>query len=223
MSYFVLDEKNCLTESMSKEQILAAIVQAVEEGEIRDVDTGFVTKLKESNYNRQIKFWVGTQAEYNAMQNPPDNVLYLITDPNLEDDLQNQIDALETTIEAKSMVDISSDVNLSIASPTPSNVAINDYKYIYDPNTNMVYFWVKVAITGSILKTEQIYISHTGSYAPAQGEFFPCSAYGPNANPASFYRSYSSGGSYANELRIRDTNTALSDYVYAQGFYFTNI
>lgn len=223
MSYFVLDENNCLHESMTKEEILSAIVQAVEEGEIQDVDTGFVTKIREINYNRKVEFWVGTQAEFNAIEAKQDNVFYLITDPTLEEDFQTQIDAIEEEIEAKQLVDITSLVTLSTYSSTPSNVAINDYKYTYDPNTGIVYYWVKVSITGSITTSNQIFIKHTGSYPPAEGEFFPCSAYGPNAHPASFYRSYASGGSYINELRIRDTTTALSDDVYAQGFYYTNV
>lgn len=91
--YFVLCEDKCLFESMTKEQILAAITQAVEEGEIHDVDTGFITKIKEQNAGKELKFWVGSQAQYNALV-PQEDVMYLITDPEMEAELQAQIDAL---------------------------------------------------------------------------------------------------------------------------------
>ena len=51
--YYCFCGSNCKYETMTKEQILAAIEQAVEDGEIRDVDTGFVTKVKELKTCRQ--------------------------------------------------------------------------------------------------------------------------------------------------------------------------
>ena len=44
-NYYVLSENNCKFESFTKEQILSAIQQAVNSGEIKNVDTGFVTKI----------------------------------------------------------------------------------------------------------------------------------------------------------------------------------
>ena len=72
-NYFVLRDDNCRFPSMTKEQILAAITQAVSTGEIKDVDTGFVTKIKELNKNKQLSFWVGTTAEYNAIETKLEN------------------------------------------------------------------------------------------------------------------------------------------------------
>lgn len=69
---------------MTKEQILAAIKQAVEQGEVHDVDTGFVTKIVEQNQQKQLKFWVGTQAQYNLIETPEEDVLYIITNPEFE-------------------------------------------------------------------------------------------------------------------------------------------
>lgn len=79
-NYYVLSENNCKFESFTKEQILSAIQQAVNSGEIKNVDTGFVTKIKEQNKNAGLMFWVGTQAEYNALENKKNNCLYIITD-----------------------------------------------------------------------------------------------------------------------------------------------
>lgn len=79
-NYYVLSENNCKFESFTKEQILSAIQQAVDSGEIKNVDTGFVTKIKEQNKNAGLMFWVGTQAEYNALESKKNNCLYIITD-----------------------------------------------------------------------------------------------------------------------------------------------
>lgn len=97
-NYYVIREDNCRFEAMTKEQILTAIQQAVEEGEIRDVNTGFITKIREKNANRELMFWVGTQAQYNAITTPETNVMYLITDPQAEEEMQAQIDALKPQI-----------------------------------------------------------------------------------------------------------------------------
>lgn len=79
-NYYVLSENNCKFESFTKEQILTAIQQTVESGKIKDVDSGFVTKIKEQNKNAGLMFWIGTQAEYNALESKKNNCLYIITD-----------------------------------------------------------------------------------------------------------------------------------------------
>ncbi|MBR2679366.1 MAG: hypothetical protein IKG80_04130 [Clostridia bacterium] len=85
--YYVVDDLKNLTESLTKEQILAAIVQAVEQHAVADVDTGFVTMLKEQNYGNALKMWVGTTADYNALETKEDNCLYLLSDDATYDDL----------------------------------------------------------------------------------------------------------------------------------------
>lgn len=95
MGYFVLDDKKCLVEGLSREQILAAIVQAVETHEIADVDTGFVTTIKEQNAGLGLKFWVGTVAEYNAIPEVDPDCVYICTDST---DLQDFGDALDAVI-----------------------------------------------------------------------------------------------------------------------------
>ncbi len=65
---------------MTKEQILAAIAQAVGTGSVGDCDTGFITKIKELNNGNAVTFWAGTQAQYNAIETKDVNCLYIITD-----------------------------------------------------------------------------------------------------------------------------------------------
>jgi hypothetical protein len=78
--YYCFCSSNCKYETMTKEQILAAIAQAVETGSVSNCDTGFITKVKEINGGGYVTFWVGTQAQYNALENVQRNCLYIITD-----------------------------------------------------------------------------------------------------------------------------------------------
>jgi hypothetical protein len=64
--YYVLCESNCKFEGMTKEQIFAAIVEATGNAPT-DIDSAFITKIKEQNKNNDTKFWTGTRAEYNAI------------------------------------------------------------------------------------------------------------------------------------------------------------
>lgn len=98
--YYVRCEMGCKHEAMSKEQTLTAITQAVETGEIKDVDTGFVTKIKEQNAGAALTFWVGTQAQYNAITEKAQNCFYVITDDTTKADVDAAIIDLEKQIEA---------------------------------------------------------------------------------------------------------------------------
>ena len=80
MAFYVICDDDSKHEGMTKEQILAAITQAVETGGIRNCDTGFITKIKEKNSGGYVSFWVGTQAQYNATAAKESNCVYIITD-----------------------------------------------------------------------------------------------------------------------------------------------
>lgn len=98
--YYVLCSSNCKFESMTKEQILAAITQAVETGEIGDVDTGFVTTIKEQNKGTGLSFWVGTQAEYNALETKATNCFYIVTDDTFADDINAAVEDMKNQLQA---------------------------------------------------------------------------------------------------------------------------
>lgn len=66
-TYYCFCADNCKFETMTKEQIIAAIVQAVESGTVQDIDAGFITKIKETGTNGTLTFWKGTEAEFNAL------------------------------------------------------------------------------------------------------------------------------------------------------------
>lgn len=97
-NYYVICDDNCRFPSMTKEQILAAIEEAT--GYIpSDVDDGFITTIKEQNRNKGLKFWVGTLAEYNALQTKPADCFCIITDDTTVDDLTRAVEQMQTTVE----------------------------------------------------------------------------------------------------------------------------
>lgn len=88
--YYVRGDSKSIFESMTKEEILAAITQAVEGGTVGDIDSGFVTKIKEIHSGNELRFWVGTSAEYNALAETDNNVLYILTDDTSAADINSR-------------------------------------------------------------------------------------------------------------------------------------
>lgn len=92
---YVICGNNCRYEGMTKEQILTAIMQAVKEGEIRDVDAGFVTTINTIN-GKPLKFFYGPQAEYDALTAEQKAGLFaLITNDTTKEGLLEAIARLE--------------------------------------------------------------------------------------------------------------------------------
>lgn len=83
---YAVCDNNCHWETMTKEQIITAIEQALETGKVGDVDAGFITKIKETNASGTLQFWIGTTAEYNAIATKDAATLYILTDDSTADD-----------------------------------------------------------------------------------------------------------------------------------------
>lgn len=100
-NYYVLCDDNCRFESMTKEQIIAAIAEATGATPTH-IDDAFITKIKETNANEALKFWIGTSAEYNALVEGGrlvNGVLYILTDETWGDDIQASVEALQGTVD----------------------------------------------------------------------------------------------------------------------------
>lgn len=63
-NYFVICEDGCRFESMTKEQILAAIELALAGKTPEEYKDGYITTVKELNAGKGLKFWKGTQADF---------------------------------------------------------------------------------------------------------------------------------------------------------------
>lgn len=95
---YVICDQNCLYEGMTKEQILAAITQAVNEGTIGDCDTGFIQTIKTIN-GLPLRFFVGDQATYNALSDEQKENLYaIITNDTTQDGINAAIEELQTNV-----------------------------------------------------------------------------------------------------------------------------
>lgn len=95
---YVLCDNNCKYEGMTKEQILAAITQAVESGTIGNCDTGFITTIKTIN-GLPLKFFVGTQAEYDLLsKDAKQNLFAIITNDTTKEGLLNAINELSEKV-----------------------------------------------------------------------------------------------------------------------------
>ena len=154
--YYVFCGDNCRFEGMTKEQIYAAIVQAVENGEIRNIDTGFVTRIKEQNGGRQVTLWVGTQAQYNAIEAREENCLYIITDDTAFEDLRDALQQLRADFESRAKdVDISGAVNTAFKQPNGEMV---EQKIIYSEAAQIVHYFFHVKCRTDINEGDSINI-----------------------------------------------------------------
>lgn len=88
---YAICSDDCKFETMTKEDILAAIQQAIEQGYVSEPDAAVFSKIKEIHANGTTQIWVGTESEFNALSKKPtihksvvrvgtDGVLYLCTD-----------------------------------------------------------------------------------------------------------------------------------------------
>lgn len=98
INVFVRGGNNGNYEGMTKEEILAAIAQAIQQGTVGDIDTGFVTTIKEQNKGQGLMFWVGTTAEYEALTEKPNNVLYIRTDDTSATDINSRFTTLTEAV-----------------------------------------------------------------------------------------------------------------------------
>lgn len=90
--YYCFCADNCKFETMTKEQILAAIAQAAQTGLVYDPNAAIISKVKEGNANSDVTFWRGTMAQYNAIAKKDPNCFYIITDDTrLEDALKSEL------------------------------------------------------------------------------------------------------------------------------------
>lgn len=99
--YAICDD-SCKFETMTKEEILAAIEQALEQGYVSEPDGAVFSKIKEICANGSVQIWAGTEEQFNALNPAPeygrstvrvgaDGVLYLCSDETLFEDIDNHI------------------------------------------------------------------------------------------------------------------------------------
>lgn len=110
-NYYVICDDNCRFPAMTKEEVIAAIEAAT--GHVpseEEIDQAFITKIKELNANSELKWWLGTEAQYNALSEKDTHTLYIITDASEYDDFAAELESALQDIEQ-----FKTDVNEDIA------------------------------------------------------------------------------------------------------------
>lgn len=93
----VFDEDKNAFEGMTREQINAAIAEATGTTPT-NVDDAFISQILEQNKKGNLKFWVGTMAEYNALTEKEEDTLYLFSDDPTIDDIEEAITDVENSL-----------------------------------------------------------------------------------------------------------------------------
>lgn len=98
--YYCFCDSNCKFETMTKEQILTAIMQAVNNGVIGDIDAGFVQTVKTID-GTPLRFFVGDQSKYEALTDKEKQNLYaIITNDTTKEGIEEAIAMLRNEIES---------------------------------------------------------------------------------------------------------------------------
>ena len=97
--YYCFCGDNCKFETMTKEQIIAAIAEATGNTPT-NIDSAFITKVKEQNKGNALAFWIGTTAEYNALETKDDLCFYIKTDDTTLDDTNKAIEIINKNLAA---------------------------------------------------------------------------------------------------------------------------
>lgn len=98
--YYCFCSNDCKFETMTKEQIIAAIAEATGHTPT-NIDDAFITKIKEQNKGETVTVWLGTTAEYNALETKDDNCIYIKTDDTTLEDVNKEIEAFEEETERR--------------------------------------------------------------------------------------------------------------------------
>jgi hypothetical protein len=131
---YAICDVNCRWETLTKEQILTAITQAVNEGTISNIDTGFVQTIKTIT-GTPLRFFVGTQAEYDTLtEENKENLFAIITNDTTKEGLLAAMETLQPNLEELETKLKMGSIKVGSANlATSSTYATNAYNLISDP------------------------------------------------------------------------------------------
>lgn len=223
--FYCICENNCRFETMTKEQILAAIAQAVETGSVGNCDTGFISKVKEQNGGSCVTFWVGTQAEYNSIMPKEKNCLYIITDDTTTEEIKKACSMATMAAEEARQIDVSKEVSLSwvvgAGGANLSELYVDAKQYIYSHALGVVFYKIGLSYNGKLEENEVVTFNHAGGYAPSSHVVsFPAACYG-NYSQQDFQAAYNGRTLYVKSMAGCDTRGELKA-ISISGWYFCN-
>lgn len=134
MTHYVIREDGIKVEGLTKEQVYEIINGTT--GEVPEgVDEEFITKLRELNAGDAVSVWVGTNAEYNAIEEKQEGVLYIIADSTFYEDLEATLTGFDEKIQAveDNMAQVESDTESTLTQMQSDIEEINNnLSYVYD-------------------------------------------------------------------------------------------
>lgn len=101
---YALDDGGNRVETLSAEKILEAIQTAIATGEIPAELQTIIDTIKEQNKGAGLKFWLGTQAEFLALESTSEDVIYFINDSANLRDVAEALAELKKALEDGSLV-----------------------------------------------------------------------------------------------------------------------
>lgn len=139
---YVLDDGNNKHIAMTKEETEAKIAEALTTGTITDDFNAFIEMIKEQNKGSSMKFWLGTKAEYLALESTDANTVYFLTDNTSLKDLDNALTELIselqngsfTVYKAHNAVIATSAMSALVANSANDAVAVNGLEIEQDDN-----------------------------------------------------------------------------------------
>lgn len=227
--FYCFCSSNCKYETMTKEQIIAAIAEATG-ATPSNIDDAFITKVMEKNGQQPLQFWIGTQAEYNALT-PEENVFYIFTDGNeiadferlARETAEQVVREVQADVAGLKMIDISNTVALSYdvaeGGGNLSSRSIQGLTYKYSPALNMVFYAFQLVFKGKLAKGERLHFYHISDdekYMPKELEGV---AYPVTARRRAFSGEYWADGVWLYAEEAQDTGGLDSSMDFC-GWYF---
>lgn len=95
--------------------------------DIQDIIPVLKNSILEQNYGNELRFWVGTLEEYNALETNDKNCFYIITDDTSGEDILKDIEDLKKALEENKEFNKTKYKALYGATPIPVDSDINSY------------------------------------------------------------------------------------------------
>lgn len=126
---------------------------------------GVVCKVIENNADRYVTFWVGTKEQYEAIETPEYNCLYIITDDTGLDEMREDIATVQQAVHDMQAVDISDKLSATLTSDgDPDNIMINDIQATYSPALGIVFYQYSFLSSADLAAGTTVKFSLSGGY-----------------------------------------------------------
>lgn len=178
MAFYVLDDNKNLVEAYDKEDVLALLEQAIEDGSLEHIteNSGFITKIKSAVDGQTHEISFVTQAKYNELKDAGslvEGAYYFITDDTTAEDLETH------------MASIGTDVTALEARCRSIETAVNGKKtkptLFHKASTSAVSFSSFIFFTYQPDMLIEFYAMHSGAYIADENggthELEPCRKY----------------------------------------------